>query len=121
MSNQLNSNEAALISEIQKAIERHKKPDRREGGEWYFDFDSVAVFQEIAMKMAILIGDQGSKKTGKAVLSVADEIKKLSDLEWNHANSIGFAFERGLGSEIIPEKKTNPFSRKKPTPPKKTR
>lgn len=118
MSGQPNSNETALISEIQKAIEDHKKPDRREGGDWYFDFDSVAVFQDIAMKMAILIGDQGPKDTCKTVLSVAAEIKKLTDLEWNHANSIGFAFERGLGMEVSPEKKANPFAKTKLPLPK---
>jgi hypothetical protein len=116
MDNKRNSTETTLIGRIEKAIEKYKKPDERAGGDFYFEPEAVREFQNVAMEIIILIGDQGAKNTSEKILSVADEVKKLTDLEWNHADSIGRAFECGIGVAAPLEKKRNPFSRLKLPP-----
>ncbi|MCE9507302.1 MAG: hypothetical protein K8R48_03160 [Alphaproteobacteria bacterium] len=111
MSKQPNPKEAALIAEMQKALEKHMKPDEREGGH-YFEGGTEAVFQDLARKTAALIEEQGVKGTCKTLLSVAREMKGLEEIEWNHANSIGFAFKKALGAEATSPAKSNPFAKK---------
>jgi hypothetical protein len=110
MSKQPNQKEAALIAEIQKALAKHMKEDTREGGH-YFEHGTETAFQNLARKTAALVEEQGVKGTCKTLLSVAREVKGLKDIEWNHANSIGFAFKKGLGVEATPKAKANPFNK----------
>jgi hypothetical protein len=110
MSKQPNQKEAALIAEMQKALEKHMKPDEREGGH-YFASGTETVFQNLARKTATLIEEQGVKGTCKTLLSVARAMKGLEDIEWNNANSMGFAFKNALGEEATPKAKANPFNK----------
>ncbi len=116
MSRQPNPKETALIDEVRKAIEKYKKPDRRAGGDFYFSPECVPVFQDIARKVAIVIADQGTKDTCGPILGIAAEIKKLDDIEWNHAGSIGCSFERGVGADVVMTGRTNPMSNMKLPP-----
>lgn len=117
MNRQLNPQEEALIGQIERAIEKFKKPDRRAGGDFYFVPESVPVFQELAREVAVVIADQGTDDTCGHILAVAAEIKKLDDIEWNHAGSIGRAFERGLGADVVLMNRANPLASVK-LPPK---
>jgi len=112
MSKRPNQKEAALIAEMQKALERHMKYDTRDPG-FYFEHGTETVFQNLAHQVAVLIKKQRTQGTCKTLLSVAKKIKELEDIEWNNANSIGFAFRDGLGADAILATKANPFAKMK--------
>lgn len=105
-----NPAEAELITEILRAVEKYKKPEREDGIDFCFVPESVTVFQALAMEVAVVISDQGVENTCGQILSVAAEIKKLDDIEWNHAGSIGRAFERGITSDVVLTQRKNPLS-----------
>lgn len=119
MNRQLYPKELELIEKIERAFEKHKKPERRAESreEFYFAPECVPVFQELAREVAIIIADQGVEDTCGPILAVAAEIKKLDDIEWNHPRSIGRAFERGLGADVILTNRANPLADVK-LPPK---
>lgn len=119
MKNEPNTKEAALVSEIQSAIKKTMKLDddpRERSNSYYFDYSAVDKLQPLAYKVADLIKEQGVAKTYAPLVSVARELKKLSDsfgdAAWNNANSLGFSFKKALDSSgVSPDgtRKMNPF------------
>ncbi len=104
-----NPAEVALIAEIEHAIENYKKPNRDDAVDFCFVPEAVSAFQDLALKVAVIISDQGVENTCGQILAVAAEIKKLDDIEWNHAGSIGRAFEHGITTDIVMSDKKNPL------------
>lgn len=102
-----NVKEAGLIAEAKEAILNYEKADDREGGT-YFEYTCVPVFQNIATRTAALIEDQGVAATDKRILKIAEKVKALGKVGYDHANSLGFAFKKALGKEG--KKNTNPFT-----------
>lgn len=119
MKNEFNAKEATLVSQIQAAIKKTLKVDddpRERSNSEYFDHTAVGKLQPLAYKVADLIKEQGIGKTCAPLVSVARELKKLSDsfgdIAWNHPNSLGFAFKKALDSSgVSPDgtSRVNPF------------
>jgi hypothetical protein len=88
--------EAALVTEIQKAVQQHMGTDR--DGD-YFPHGSEKVFRKLAEKIADVIEQKGAINTSPTLVAIARELQKESD-RWpgafDHANTIGFAFVHGL-------------------------
>lgn len=111
-----NAEEQKLIDSIESALQKNKKYDSRDpGNPWYFEHGVEKVFQKLAQRTAALIEEQGTKNTDPTLLAVAEEVKKVGQTGWNHANSLGFAFDRAIrsekaaGSNRVP-KTGNPFA-----------
>lgn len=115
-----NAEEQKLIDSIEAALKKNKKYDSREpGNPWYFEHGVEKVFQKLAQRTATLIEEQGTKNTDPTLLAVAEEVKKVGQTGWNHANSLGFAFDRAIRSDKAKEsnrvpKTGNPFANFKP-------
>ncbi len=102
-----NAKETSLIREAAAAIDLYEHVDYREGGT-YFSSDCVAAFQKIAVSVANLISKQGVDATCPTLVKIARSVKYLDQTGYEHANSLGFAFKKALGSRA--EKNPNPFS-----------
>lgn len=111
----VNQAEQHLITRIQNAIKTYKKPDFREGGE-YFEPAAVPVFQRLAKEAAQLIEAQGISQTCEPLANLAAGLKQFGeqwgDMGWNH-NSLCYAFEKALAKTGDNKRNQNPFLRMK--------
>jgi hypothetical protein len=90
-----NKREDDLLKKIKSTITRHKQYDGRDQA-YFFSSGTEKPFQALAAELAALVKDQGVKNTSERLLSIAREVQKLSEASFGNANSIGFAFDRGI-------------------------